>query len=234
MYLVYQTTPASPTKAQGTGAKPNAVPQGPAPQSGDMTSQTISSDAPPLPLTMNPILWIGLFFTAGLVAVQIYTLYRPPVRGSQGRKTMRVLSSLCCGFAGGFLTGAAIFNATFTHALGKVGISGSAGIALFFAVFFFYGDDPPPGEIDGPNGVTLTIAPGCKFRDVADIVAAQTQAGMDYRALNADELGAAMRAQPVNATSWEQLLESLRNVTVTQVIRPYTVKKQNGSYVFKL
>ncbi|HEY1463253.1 MAG TPA: hypothetical protein VGF44_07540 [Terriglobales bacterium] len=193
----------------------------------------MSSDAPPLPLTMNPILWIGFGFLAAFVVFLGFTIYKPPPRGSQGRATMRIFSSLCCGFAGGFLTGAAVFNATFTHALGKVGISGSAGIALFLTVFFFY-DKIPDGELNVPDGVTLTIPKNCKFSDATDIVGTITKAGMDYHALNNDELGSDMKEQSIQAASWEQLLELLRNVTAKQTIRPYTVKKENGSYMFKV
>jgi hypothetical protein len=223
---------ASPASAPNPGTKPKAA-QSPASQTGDTTAQTVSPDAPPLPLTMNPILWIGFGFLVAFVVFLGFTIYKPPPRGSQGRATMRIFSSLCCGFAGGFLTGAAIFNATFTHALGKVGIFGSAGIALFLTVFFFY-DKMPDGELNVPDGVALTIPKNCKFSDAADIVGTITKAGMDYRVLNRDELGAAMKEQSIEAKSWEQLLESLRNVTVEQGIRPYTVKKENGSYLFKI
>jgi hypothetical protein len=254
MYLVYQAAPASPAaspqapasakmasdksgspdKSAGTGANPKAVTEAPAQQNGETTAQTVSPDAPPLPTVMNPILWIGLGFLAGLVMFLGFTIYKPPPRGSQGRETMRILSALCCGFAAGFLTGAAIFNATFTHAFGKVGISGSAGIALFLTVFFFYDKVADKGLANVPNGVTVTIVLGWTFRDVANLVATLAQSGMDYQALNEDELGADMRPQPVTSTSWELLLESLRNITVKQAIRPYTVTKQAGSYVFKI
>ena len=254
MYVVYQTaaappagspqapatsntpagkTAASPTDSLNPGAKPKAAAQSSASQAGDATGQTVFPEASPLPSMMNPILWIGFGFLAAFVVFLGFTIYKPPPRGTQGRATMRIFSSLCCGFAGGFLTGAAIFNATFTHALGKVGISGSAGIALFLTVFFFY-DKMPQGELNVQDGVTLTITKNCKFSDAADIVGTMTKAGMDYHLLNRDELGADMKEQSIEAKSWEQLLESLRNVTATQVIRPYTVKKENGSYLFKI
>ena len=230
-----QRSPSSATTHPESAPKPQQTTQSHAAQNPAATAnQAIPPDTQPMPVTTGPILWIGFGFTTALVLLGIVTLWFPPKRGSQGRAAMRLLMSLCAAFAGGFLTGAAIFNGSFTHALGKVSISGSAGIALFLTVFFFYDNKPDDGEIDIENGITITIPPSCKFRDVADIVAAQAQAGIDYRVLNANELDADMKAQPVTAKSREQLLESLRNVTVLQAIRPYTVKKENGSFVFKL
>ena len=246
MYLAFQAVPAGSDGIQKGSAPKNKkhVPTAtstasPAPQvaqapsmavkpvtdSGTTTSQQVSPEAPPLPLAMNTILWIGLGFLIVLVGFLIYSVYKPPPRGSQGRKTMRFLTALCAGFSAGFLTGAALFNATFTHGLWKLSLSGSAGIALFFLIWLTYEKFSGEG-LDIDDNLTIDMTPKWTFRAIADRVTGKMKAGVDYGTLTDAELNARMKKQTLTSDSVEHLLEALRNTTESEKIRPYKVTKE--------
>jgi hypothetical protein len=114
---------------------------------------------------MTPQLWIGLGFTAALVVFLMITFFVKDTSSATQYKTLRFLTALCAGFAGGFLTGEALFHLDQQIGGGtKLVISGTAGCALFFAVWFTYGprSEPPP-----PDRIVLSIPEGWTFEQAA-------------------------------------------------------------------
>src|SRR3954463_383340 len=85
-------------------------------------------------------LTIGLVFLAVLVVFLMFTFLRKDTATANQYRTLRFLSALCAGFAGTFLAGQALFNLnTPLSSGGRLVVSGTAGCALFFTVWFTYG-----------------------------------------------------------------------------------------------
>jgi hypothetical protein len=59
---------------------------------------------------MTPLLWIALGFVALLVAFLMITYLRRDTSTANQHNTLRFLTALCSGFAGGFFTGDALFR----------------------------------------------------------------------------------------------------------------------------
>lgn len=85
---------------------------------------------------MTTQLWIAFGFLALLVLFLMYSVIRPPENANHA--TVKFLTALCAGFAGGFFTGEALLSINGMAGGTKFGISGTAGMALFFAVWFFH------------------------------------------------------------------------------------------------
>lgn len=85
---------------------------------------------------MTAQLWIAFGFLALLVLFLMYSVIRPPKDASH--PTVKFLTALCAGFAGGFFTGEALISINGIAGSTKFAISGTAGMALFFTIWFFY------------------------------------------------------------------------------------------------
>ena len=104
-------------------------------------------------------LWIGFGFVVLLVAFLIFAFFVKENLTPDQRNILRFLTSLCAAFAGALITGDALFR--LEGAVGKgtnVVISGVAGIALFFVVWFF----PHVGAVE-PNGEIRKRSPRVKI-----------------------------------------------------------------------
>src|SRR5437764_12203665 len=78
--------------------------------------------------TMIPQLWIGFGFLLVLVIFLMITYLRRDTSTANQHNILRFLTALCGGFAGGFLTGDALFRFEEQWSSGaKMGDSGRAG-----------------------------------------------------------------------------------------------------------
>jgi len=115
---------------------------------------------------MTPQLWIGFAFLALLVLFLIIAYFKGEANSQSQYTTLRFLTALCAGFAGGFLTGDALFKMDQTMASGlTIGISGTAGCALFFAIWFSY---PKLNLLHPPDTFGFSIPSGWTFKDTVD------------------------------------------------------------------
>jgi hypothetical protein len=157
---------------------------------------------------MTSQLWIALGFVAALVLFLMITYFRRDTSTRNQHKTLRFLTSLCAGFAGGFFTGDALFHYEQQLSSGaKLGISGTAGFALFFVVWFTFGDweVPPP-----PNRFRLSIPDGLTFEQAARVIVESAHGNPDFQGFKDGQLSVKMRASEIDAIDAQGALTKLR------------------------
>lgn len=154
---------------------------------------------------MSISLWIAFGFVAFLVLFLVATYFVQDKSTHGQYKTLRFLTALCAGFAGGFLTGDAIFSMQQQWSSGgKIAISGTAGCALFFAVWFTYGavtggGTPPPPP---PNRVRLAFPGGLTFEQAIASVAEAANANFVMGEFSTEQRSEILPEFQVDAPSW--------------------------------
>jgi hypothetical protein len=175
---------------------------------------------------MTAQLWIGFGFLALLIVFLIVSFFLKPHLTDDQRGNLKLLSALCAGFAGGFLTGGALFEMHKTTGGTTFGISGTAGFALFLTVWFFY-----PRVFSLPDGFAFAIAAGWTFRDTADRMAQSRASAIDWAGFSANELNAAMQNRGLATKSLAEALIQLGHLTVAaNAVRPYDVAQDGALY----
>lgn len=182
---------------------------------------------------MTPQLWIGFGFLVALVAFLIISYFVELKQSSTRRAILQFLTSLAAGFAGGFLSGSSIFDASWTSPTSRIALSGTAGFAIFFAVWFSYQKMFPPPGITAPNGLTLDIPEGWSFKDVVNILAGKDKCAVDYQGFTPAELNARLKSQTLDGESYTELMQAARFLSTTETIRPFTAEKVANIYVLK-
>lgn len=177
---------------------------------------------------MTPQLWIGFGFAALLVVFLIYSVIWPPKADDTTRATIKFLTALCAGFAGGFITGDALFRMSGTVGGTEILVSGAAGCALFFAVWFFY-----PQVFRLRDGFTFSIPAGWTFRQAADTMAQTVNHLVDYDGFADTHLAAAMAAKTISSESVREAIANLRLAATTPEMLPKYEVEERGS-VFHL
>jgi hypothetical protein len=171
-------------------------------------------------------LWIGFGFLSLLIAFLIVSFFFTPKLTDDQRGTLKLISALCAGFSGGFLTGSALFEMHKTAGSTTFAISGTAGCALFFVVWFFY-----PRVFKIADAFAFNIGQNWTFRDTADQMARSRNSVVDPVAFRPDELKAAMQSRGVSTTSLREALAQLRYLTVeANAVRPYDVTQDGSMY----
>jgi hypothetical protein len=173
-------------------------------------------------LPISSTLWIGFGFLAALVVFLGVTIYLPP-KDNTGRATLKFLTALSAGFSGGFFTGDALFKYQQQIGGGVFGVSGTAGCALFFTVWFVY---PKVFRLD--DAINLDVPANWTFRNTVETVAG---APCEYDGFNSEELQAPTRASKVSAQTPSEAIRQVRLITaVVNAVRPYEVQKGQSAY----
>jgi hypothetical protein len=175
---------------------------------------------------MTPQLWIGFGFLLLLVLFLIWSIVGLPTLTDDQRTRLKFLSALCAGFSGGFLTGSALFEMHKTVGTTTFAISGAAGCALFFTVWFFY-----PRVFRLKDGSNISIPAGWTLRDGAQRLAQTAAGASDYEGFTTGELNAPLKSQKLAFKSVSEGIVLLRLITVTpDAVRPYDVVQQGSVY----
>lgn len=143
--------------------------------------------------------------------------------------TLHFLTALCAGFAGGFFTGEALFR--FDQTLpdgGKFAVSGTAGCALFFVLWFTYPKrtEPPP-----PDHVKLSVGGGWTFEQAVRAIIRAARATVHFEGFTAKQLGAKLPAIDINAPTPRDALDQLRYHS--NQLPAYEVDLKNGVYCIR-
>jgi hypothetical protein len=179
---------------------------------------------------MTAQLWIGFGFLTILIVFLILSFFFKRHLEDGQRGTLKLLSALCAGFAGGFLIGDTLFQMHKTSGATTYGISGTAGFALFLVVWFSY-----PTVFSPPDGFAFNIGAGWKFRDTADQMAQSRGSAIDWAGFNTYELDAGMQNRGLATKSLADALAQLRYLTVaTNAVRPYDVRQDGAVYRLKV
>lgn len=179
---------------------------------------------------MSTQLWIGFGFLGLLVLFLIYSVIRPPATNDTTRATVRFLTALCAGFAGGFLTGDALFSMKGTAGGMEYAISGAAGCALFFAVWFSY-----PKAFPLPVGFEFSLPGGWSFRDAAHSMAATINVVVDFQGFSPAELNAPIQERKFSTKTVGDAIAQLRYCTVTpDSVREYDVAETGSIFTLQI
>lgn len=176
-------------------------------------------------------LWIGFGFALLLVIFFIVAFFKSKTLTPDQRSILRFLSALCAGFSGALITGDALFNIQGSFGAGpKFAVSGAAGAALFFVVWFFF-----PKVAGFPDAFNFSVPPGWTFKKTADTLSQQEGAVPDYDGLTAAELAAPLQAWHLKAKDVGDAIRLLRSITTKpDAIRNYEVKLENSVYHLRI
>jgi hypothetical protein len=171
-------------------------------------------------------LWIGLAFATLLVAFLICAFFFAPRMSDDQRAILRFLSALCAGFAGALITGDALFRASGKSGTFEYAVSGTAGCALFFAVWFSF------SRVKGaPPGFSFSVPDGWTFQQVVDAIVNGEQAVVDFSGFKRAEMSALLKASSISVKTASDALHQLRLMTKTaNAIRQYDVRVQDSVY----
>lgn len=171
-------------------------------------------------------LWIGFAFATLLIGFLIFAFFKAKTLTPDQRSILKFLSALCAGFAGALITGDALFKMEGSTATAKYAISGTAGAALFFVVWFFF-----PRVTVLPEGFNASIPQGWTFKDAVDAFAQQDGAVPNYNGFTDLELGATLKAWQLKAKNISDAILLLRSITTQlNAIRKYEVKFESSVY----
>lgn len=175
---------------------------------------------------MTTPLWIGFGFLLLLIIFLICSFFFTPRLTNDQRGTLKLLSALCAGFSGGFLTGGTLFEMHKTAGTTTFGISGTAGCALFLTVWFFY---PKVFKLD--DGFEFSIPEGWTFRETVDGMAEAKDGTSDYPGFTPQELNAPVKSRRIASKSLRDAIAQVRSFTVTaDAVRPYEVTQDGSVY----
>lgn len=199
-----------------------------------LQTNTTQPPAQEPPVHMTPQLWIGFGFLVALVAFLIISYFVELKQSSTRRAIIQFLTSLTAGFAGGFLSGSSIFDASWTSPTSRIALSGTAGFAIFFAVWFSYQKMFPPPGLTADDRLSLDIPEGWSFKDVVDTLAGKDKCAVDYQGFTSEELNTKLKRQSLDGTSYAALMQAARFLSVNGTIRPFTAEKVGNIYVLKV
>ena len=179
---------------------------------------------------MTAQLWIAFGFLAALAIFLVVSFFFTPSLTNDQRGTLKFLTALCAGVSGGFLAGSSLFEGTFTTPTSKVALSGTAGFALFFVVWFFY-----PKVFAIADGISVSIPDGWTFRSAVDALLSGASAVADYQGFTKDELTSPLKSKNIQTKTVTEALLMLRLIPVSLgAIREYDVKQEGAVYQLKI
>lgn len=148
---------------------------------------------------MTPTMWIGVGFGGALILFLMITFFVKDRSTPTQYNTLHFLTALCGGFAGALITGEALF--TYNAGLpdgGKIAVSGTAGFALFFAVWLTY---PKRSRDVLKDGFQISIPQGLTLENALRSIASITGVTVNLREMNDTALSAVLPAVNINSES---------------------------------
>lgn len=172
---------------------------------------------------MTPQLWIGVGFTAALIVFLMITFFVKDASSHAQYNTLRFLTSLCGGFAGGFLAGEALFSLNKEMADGtRLAISGTAGFALMFTVWFTY---PKRHREVLEDRIKLSIPAGWTFEQAVRKI---VRGVINFDGFRPEQLSIVLPATDIDA---KNILEALTQLQyVSNSLPKYRIDIESGIY----
>ena len=154
-------------------------------------------------------------------------MYFPPK--NYDPRLIRFLAALCAGFAGGFLSGQALFNMEATLSTGfKFTISGAAGTALFFTIWFFW-KNVDANLKDGVN--SIFIPAGLAFQAAVSNIAKTRQTFAQFKGFTPAQLNLPLTEGQIKGNSPQDSMAKLR--FLNDQLPNYTVKEEGSIYILQ-
>lgn len=175
---------------------------------------------------MTSTLIIGLVFLAILLIFLIVSFFTKEELTSSQYNTLHFLTSLCAGFSGGFITGDTLLKIdTMSNGL-KIGISGTAGFAMFFLIWFTYQKYTAPIPKDTFN---FSIPNGWTFMQTSQAIAQAKNSISSFVNFTSDELNLILDERTLNEKTANDAIEKLKNLNNN--IPAYIVNYQNNTFI---
>jgi hypothetical protein len=177
---------------------------------------------------MTALQYVGLGFAAILVIFLIIAYFARENINSNQFVILRFLCSLCGGFAGGLITGSALFDLHQKWSGGTLAVSGTAGFALFFVVWYgFTRVTPRPRD-----SFNMSIPDGWSFKDAATAIVQHDKSVVSFEGFL--ELAARLSSQVLKTDTVTSALIALRALTPSGSVRPYRVDFSTPTYTLTI
>lgn len=174
---------------------------------------------------MTPQIWIGFAFFATLLVFLIFAFFKTGGISTQQSQILRLLSALCAGFGGAFLTGEAVVKIDAEYPGLKMAVSGTAGVGLFLLVWFTWKSLLKDQIADS---FSFSIPQGWTFEQVARTIAISGSGTIEFINFPADKLAIILPSQEIHTDDAKQALKRLRHLASD--IPNYTVTSQGTHY----
>lgn len=173
---------------------------------------------------MTATLWIAFGFLALLIVFLIITVLIRDKLSANQVNTLRFLTSVCAGFAGGFFTGDALFkmDAIFSNGA-RLAISGTAGFALFLTVWFTY--KPVMGLA---TGFYFKVLSGWTFEQTVLAIMEANNSISEFIGFGKDELSLVLSERELNTDNALDALKRLRYLNTS--LPNYSVSLNDDVY----
>ncbi len=168
-------------------------------------------------------LWIGLGFAAALVIFLFVAFFTKERLSDDQRQILRFLCALCAGFSGALITGDALFKLdTGWGETSKLAVSGTAGAALLFTVWFTFKTAVPP-----PDAYNFSLPSGWTFEAAVKAMAQQDGAVAEFVGFTDEEKNTLLKAQTIKTSTLIKAIQSLRLISDGTAIREYLVERDD-------
>jgi hypothetical protein len=186
---------------------------------------------------MNPLqqyqFWIGLGFAAGLIVFLMIAFFKAKDMTRGQWLMLKIMSAICGAISGILISGEALLNFSRQVPGGKFTVSGTAGFAVLFAIWFFFPKEPeaPPPA----TGFNFSVKKGWKFQDTADTLAKSLKTTIEYEGFTREELSSPLKAWELECKSPQEALERLGSIVDgSSPFRKYRAIYKNSVYVLKI
>lgn len=178
---------------------------------------------------MSTLQWVGTAFVLVLIGFLFYAYRNPQKPGDGQTDIVRFICAMCGGFAGGLFVGDALFKLDSTLGTAtKMGVTGSAGFAFAFVVWYGYGR-----ALRLPTGYSFSVPPGWTFQQVAEAMVKQDGSVIDFDGFQPQELSASLRPAQVTKRNLSEGLSAIGGLSQTK-IRSYDVAHDAPKYVLRV
>lgn len=172
--------------------------------------------------------WIGFGFAALLILFFIVAFFKAPDMTASQFTILKVLSTFCAAFAGILIAGEALFRLEGATGGTKYLVSGTAGFAFAFVIWFFFPKHDPPVPADR---FIAALPAGWTFQQAAKTFAQRDNAFVDFQGFTADELNSRLSAANIDTKTVGEAINRLRLITSKpNAIRDYETKYEDAIY----
>ena len=157
--------------------------------------------------------WVGVAFTAGFVCFLMYSISKGRNLNSGQRVMLRILSAICAAIGGALISGDAFVDLSRKIPGGQFTISGTAGFAIFFVIWFTF---PQPLKPD-PSAERLRYE-----RDQIALHQPRIPLVDPVVLVRCPKCGTEQRSTPFNRASLQEMLNAGKDVPATGTICSHT------------
>jgi hypothetical protein len=180
---------------------------------------------------MTALQYVGLGFAAALVIFLMVAYFASERVHRNQFAILRFLCALCGAFAGALITGSALFDLNQTWTGGKLAVSGTAGFALFFAVWYGFGRIVPPP----PDRFNMSVPSGSRFQTIAVEISKHDKSVVSFVGFSDAELAAPLSPQVLETDTVADALLALRSMVASAgLVREYDVEFSRPTYTLRI